>query len=56
VVDLTKVGAILNLRTLKPFIVWTVIGLLYYLMARLIARVCARAETRLRAHSEWKGL
>jgi polar amino acid transport system permease protein len=56
VVDLTKVGAILNLRTLKPFIVWTVIGLLYYLMARLIARACARAETRLRAHRQWKGL
>ena len=56
VVDLTKVGAILNLRTLKPFIVWTVIGLLYYLMARLIARTCARAEARLRAHSQWKGL
>lgn len=52
VVDLTKVGAILNLRTLKPFIVWTLIGLLYYLMARLIARVCARMETRLRAHEQ----
>ena len=56
VVDLTKVGAILNLRTLKPFIVWTVVGLLYYLMARLIAHVCAWMETRLRAHSQWKGL
>jgi polar amino acid transport system permease protein len=56
VIDLTKAGAILNQRTLKPFIVWTVIGLLYYLMARMIARTCARAETRLRAHSEWKGL
>jgi glutamine transport system permease protein len=54
-VDLTKAGAILNLRTLKPFIVWTVIGLLYYLMARLIATACARAETRLHAHREWKG-
>ncbi|TFW20107.1 amino acid ABC transporter permease [Duganella callida] len=56
VIDLTKAGAILNLRTLKPFIVWTVIGVLYYLMARLIARACARMETRLRAHSQWKGL
>ena len=56
VLDLTKVGAILNLRTLKPFIVWTVIGLLYYLMAKLIAKACARLETRLRAHSQWKGL
>ncbi|MGB9110629.1 MAG: amino acid ABC transporter permease [Telluria sp.] len=56
VIDLTKVGAILNLRTLKPFIVWTVVGLLYYLMARLIARACARVEARLRAHSLWKGV
>jgi glutamine transport system permease protein len=56
VVDLAKVGAILNLRTLKPFVVWSVIGLLYYLAARLIALVCARFETRLRAHSHWKGL
>lgn len=56
VIDLTKVGAILNVRTLQPFIVWSVIGVLYYLMARLIARVCARFEERLRAHSQWKGL
>lgn len=56
VLDMTKVGAILNLRTLKPFIVWTVVGLLYYLMAKLIATTCARLETRLRAHSQWKGL
>ena len=56
VLDLTKVGAILNLRTLKPFIVWTVVGLLYYLMAKLIAKSCASLETRLRAHSQWKGL
>jgi polar amino acid transport system permease protein len=52
VVDLTKAGAILNLRTLKPFMVWTVIGLLYYLIARLIAKACARVETRLRAHEQ----
>ena len=56
VLDLTKMGAILNLRTLKPFIVWTVVGLLYYLMAKLIASACTRLETRLRAHSHWKGL
>jgi His/Glu/Gln/Arg/opine family amino acid ABC transporter permease subunit len=56
VLDLTKVGAILNLRTLKPFIVWTVVGVLYYLMAKLIAITCARLETGLRAHSQWKGL
>jgi len=48
VLDLTKMGVILNLRTLKPFIVWTVVGLLYYLMAKLIARACGALEHRLR--------
>jgi len=56
VVDLTKAGAILNVRTLAPFVVWTAVGLLYYLVARLIAWSCSRLETRLRAHSQWKGL
>jgi len=56
VVDLTKIGNILNLRTLKPFIVWTVVGALYYVTAKLIALGGARLEKRLRAHTEWKGL
>jgi His/Glu/Gln/Arg/opine family amino acid ABC transporter permease subunit len=56
VVDLTKIGDILNLRTLKPFIVWTVVGLLYYLCAKLVAWLGGRLETRLRAYSAWKGL
>lgn len=56
VMDLTKVGNILNLRTLKPFIVWTVVGALYYLAAKLVAHAGARFEKRLRAHTAWKGL
>jgi len=56
VLDLAKIGNILNLRTLKPFIVWTAVGLLYYLAAKAIAYLGARAERRLRAHSAWKGL
>jgi glutamine transport system permease protein len=56
VMDLTKVGNILNLRTLKPFIVWTVVGLLYYLVAKLIAWAGARYEARLRAHTAWRGI
>lgn len=56
VLDLTKIGVILNLRTLKPFIVWTVVGLLYYVMAKSIARLCGALEQRLRAHSAWKGI
>lgn len=56
VVDLTKIGNILNLRTLKPFIVWSVIGLLYYLVAKLIAGLGTRFEARLRAYSAWRGI
>lgn len=56
VVDLTKIGNILNLRTLQPFIVWGVVGLLYYLAAKLVAFAGTRLENRLRQHSAWKGL
>ncbi|CDP50589.1 Putative amino acid ABC transporter, permease prot ein [Devosia sp. DBB001] len=56
VMDLTKIGNTLNLRTLQPFIVWAVVGVLYYLCAKLIAWLGVRLETRLRAHTAWKGL
>lgn len=56
VMDLTKVGNILNLRTLKPFVVWTVVGALYYLTAKLVAYAGSRFEKRLRAHTAWRGL
>jgi His/Glu/Gln/Arg/opine family amino acid ABC transporter permease subunit len=56
VMDLAKIGANLNLRTLKPFIVWTVVGILYYLAAKLLASLGARFEARLRMHTECRGL
>ena len=56
VMDLAKIGANLNLRTLKPFVVWSVVGLLYYVTAKLVAGLGARIETRLRAHSAFRGL
>jgi len=56
VMDLAKIGANLNLRTLKPFIVCAVVGLLYYLTAKLVAAMGERFEKRLRAHSEFRGL
>lgn len=56
VMDLTKVGNILNMRTLKPFAVWAAVGAFYYLTAKLLAYAGARFETRLRAHTAWKGL
>jgi len=56
VVDLTKIGNILNMRTLKPFVVWTAVGLLYYAAAKLVALLGTRFENRLRAYSAWRGL
>lgn len=56
VMDLAKIGANLNLRTLKPFIVWTVVGILYYLAAKLVAAIGARFEARLRAYGTFRGL
>src|SRR6478752_6617980 len=44
VMDLTKVGNILNLRTLKPFVVWTVVGLFYYAAAKTLAWLGTRYE------------
>jgi His/Glu/Gln/Arg/opine family amino acid ABC transporter permease subunit len=56
VMDLAKIGANLNLRTLKPFIVWTAVGLLYYIAAKLVAMLGSALEKRLRAHSAFRGL
>jgi His/Glu/Gln/Arg/opine family amino acid ABC transporter permease subunit len=56
VMDLAKIGANLNLRTLQPFIVWTVIGILYYVAAKLVAMLGTALENRLRAHSAFRGL
>jgi His/Glu/Gln/Arg/opine family amino acid ABC transporter permease subunit len=56
VMDLAKIGANLNLRTLKPFIVWTAVGILYYIAAKLVATLGSALEKRLRAHSAFRGL
>ncbi|MDR3373497.1 MAG: amino acid ABC transporter permease [Ancalomicrobiaceae bacterium] len=56
VMDLAKIGANLNLRTLKPFLVWTAVGALYYVSAKLIALIGARIEARLRAYAAFRGL
>ena len=53
---MTVLGNILNMRTLKPFVVWTAVGLLYYAAAKLVALLGTRFENRLRAYSAWRGL
>lgn len=53
VMDITKVGAILNQRTWQPFIVWPVIGLTYFAMSMAISRLGRKLELYLRKHQTW---
>lgn len=53
VMDITKVGAILNQRTWQPFIVWPVIGLTYFSMSMAISKVGRKLELYLRKHQSW---
>lgn len=50
VVDLTRVGDIINQRTFEPFIVWPIIGATYFILAKSIERIGARLERRFSAH------
>ncbi|MDE1149564.1 MAG: amino acid ABC transporter permease [Azospirillaceae bacterium] len=56
VVDLTKAGDILNLRTLRPFVVWTLVGALYFAAAKAVALLGHYWEGRLRRHAAPLGL
>lgn len=51
--DLVRAGTILNTRTLRPFIIWPVIGLIYFIMAKVMAHYAARIERRVRAKITW---
>ncbi|MEZ5757078.1 MAG: amino acid ABC transporter permease [Emcibacteraceae bacterium] len=50
VIDLTRVGDIVNQRTFEPFIVWPLIGLTYFILAKLIAIVGVRLERKFSAY------
>ena len=51
--DLARAGTILNTRTLRPFIIWPVIGLIYFIMAKVMSLYAARIERRVRAKITW---
>lgn len=53
VVDLTKVGTILNMRTLRPFTVWPIIGMIYFALSKPLSVLAARAEARVRLRGSW---
>jgi His/Glu/Gln/Arg/opine family amino acid ABC transporter permease subunit len=50
VVDLTRVGDIINQRTFEPFIVWPIIGVTYFILAKLVERIGTRLEQRFSVH------
>lgn len=53
VADLTRVGTMLYTRTLKPFLIWPVIGLIYFILAKILSVLAARVERRLQAKNTW---
>lgn len=53
VADLTRVGTQLYVRTLKPFLVWPLIGLIYFVIAKILSLIAARIEARLRTKVTW---
>ncbi|MEQ1768839.1 MAG: amino acid ABC transporter permease [Devosia sp.] len=53
VADLTRVGTQLYVRTLKPFIVWPIIGAIYFIIAKILSLIAARIEARLRSKVTW---
>ncbi|MBT6466377.1 MAG: amino acid ABC transporter permease [Kordiimonadaceae bacterium] len=50
VVDITRVGDIINQRTFEPFIVWPIIGLTYFILAKVIATVGSLLEEKYSAY------
>ncbi|WP_434360370.1 amino acid ABC transporter permease [Parasalinivibrio latis] len=56
VIDITKVGAILNQRTWQPFIVWPIIGLIYFSLSMAISKLGSKLEQRLKQHQTWSSI
>ncbi len=56
VMDITKVGQILNQRTWQPFIVWPIIGATYFLLSLLLAKAGKRIEKKLKRHQHWENI
>ena len=48
VIDITRVGHILNQRTFEPFIIWPVIGLTYFLLSSSISFLGTQVENKFR--------
>ncbi|MFC1234019.1 amino acid ABC transporter permease [Vibrio sp. F74] len=56
VMDITKVGQILNQRTWQPFAVWPIIGATYFVLSWLLAKAGKRVENKLKQHQHWENI
>lgn len=56
VMDITKVGQILNQRTWQPFVVWPIIGMTYFFLSFLLAKAGKRVENKLKKHQHWENI
>jgi ABC-type amino acid transport system permease subunit len=50
VVDLTKIGTGLNLRTLAPFKIWPIVALGYFIVSKPLSMLADWSEKRLKGH------
>lgn len=53
VADLTRMGVIVNTRTLSPFAVWPIVGLVYFVLSKALSILADRMERRMRARITW---
>jgi glutamine transport system permease protein len=53
VVDLTKIGTNLNLRTIAPFKIWPIIAVGYFMVSKPLSMLADWTEQRLKARGAW---
>jgi His/Glu/Gln/Arg/opine family amino acid ABC transporter permease subunit len=46
-IDLTRAGQILTLRTMRPFLIWTIVFVIYFGVSYPLSRLSRRLESRL---------
>jgi len=56
VMDITKVGQILNQRTWQPFVVWPIVGVTYFLLSLSLAKLGKQVENRFKKHQKWESI
>ncbi len=51
-VDLTRVGYMLTLRTYRPFLIWSIVAVLYFALSFPISKFARYAESRVKSYGK----